>query len=62
METADYYREKATHCRTLAEGIIDQKDPAVANLRELAAEFEARAVAFSSERPAEKGENKQPVD
>ena len=44
VETADYFRQKAAQCRRLAEGIINEKDPAVASLLALAVEFEAKGL------------------
>jgi len=54
METADYFREKAAHCRRLADGVNNPKDPIIANLLALAVEFEARAVALAAEEAVEK--------
>ena len=54
METADYFRQKAAQCRRLAEGVVNQNDPVVANLLALAVEFEARAVALTAEEASEK--------
>ena len=41
MEDADHFRQKAERCRRLAEAVVNRRDPVVANLRTLAAEFEA---------------------
>ena len=54
METADYFRQKPAQCRRLAEGVVNQNDPVVANLLALAVEFEARAVALTAEEASEK--------
>jgi hypothetical protein len=54
METAQYFRQTAEQCRRLADGVGDQKDPVVANLLALAAEFEARAVALAAEEASAK--------
>jgi hypothetical protein len=48
-ETVDYFRQKAAHCRRLADGPLNQQDSAVANLLALAVEFEAKAVALTAE-------------
>ena len=48
MEDADYFRHKAEQCRRLAGAILNQHDPAVANLLALAVEFEAKAVALAA--------------
>ena len=53
MENADYFRQKAAQCRRLAEGLINQADPAVVSLLALAVEFEARAVALTAEETSE---------
>ena len=52
-ETADYFRQKAEHCRRLAGAVVNQQDPVVANLLALAVEFEARAVALTAEQASE---------
>jgi hypothetical protein len=44
MESAAYFRKKATQCRRLADTIVDQDDPAVQGLLRLAEEFEARVA------------------
>ena len=49
---ADYFRRKAEQCRRLAAALVNQSDPAVANLLALAVEFEARAVALTAEEAA----------
>ena len=54
METANYFRQQAAQCRRLAQGIVNQQDPVVANLLALAVEFEARAVALTAEDASEK--------
>ena len=54
MEDADYFRQKAEHCRRLASGLYNQRDPAVASLLALAVEFEARAVAFTAKEASAK--------
>jgi hypothetical protein len=41
--SALYFREKAVQCRRLAEGIINQNDPAVAKFLAMAEEFEQKA-------------------
>jgi hypothetical protein len=54
MEDADYFRHKAEQCRRLAGAILNQHDPAVANLLALAVEFEANAVALAAEEASAK--------
>jgi hypothetical protein len=54
MEDADYFRHKAEQCRRLAGAILNQHDPAVANLLALAVEFEAKAVALAAEEASAK--------
>jgi hypothetical protein len=39
-----YFREKAAQCRRLANGILNQHDPAVDAFLAMAAEFDARAA------------------
>ena len=53
-ETVDYFRQKAAHCRRLADGPLNQQDSAVANLLALAVEFEAKAVALTAEEASAK--------
>jgi hypothetical protein len=48
-DDADYFRQKAEQCRRLAKALVNQHDPAVANLLALAVEFEAKAVALTAE-------------
>jgi hypothetical protein len=54
MEDADYFRQKAEQCRRLASGLFNQQDPAIASLLALAVEFEAKAVALTSEEASER--------
>ena len=54
MEDADSFRHKAEQCRRLAGAILNQHDPAVANLLALAVEFEAKAVALAAEEASAK--------
>jgi len=54
MEDADYFRQNAERCRRLAQAIVNRRDPAIANLRTLAAEFEAKAVALAAEEASAK--------
>ena len=49
MQEADIYREKARHCRQLADWIVDEK--AIQELRSLANEFEAMAQAIDAQSP-----------
>jgi len=39
-----YFREKAAQCRRLANGIINQNDPAVDGFLAMAAEFDLKAA------------------
>jgi len=43
VEVVAYLRRRAEQCRRLAEEFLDQNDPAVKSLIELAADFDARA-------------------
>jgi hypothetical protein len=45
MDTAEYFREKATQCRQLAELSTDKNAATSRGLLALALEFDARAVA-----------------
>jgi len=54
MKDADHFRQKAERCRRLAEAVVNRRDPVVANLRTLAAEFEAKAVALAAEEASAK--------
>ena len=46
MSSAAYFRQKAEQCRRLASAIVTEKDPAIAGLYALSAEFDARAAIF----------------
>ena len=52
MATAIYFRQKAEQCRRLANGLANDKDPAVTALRALAVEFDHKAQALESETAA----------
>jgi hypothetical protein len=46
METAESLREKAAHCRQLADAIFTKSDPTRIKLLEMAVEFERSAAAM----------------
>ena len=48
METAESLREKAAHCRQLADGILTKSDPTRIRLLEIAVEFERSAAAMEA--------------
>ena len=52
MATAIYFRQKAEQCRRLANGLVNDQDPAVTALRALAVEFDYKAQALEAETAA----------
>lgn len=50
METAEYFREKAAHCRRLADAIARENDPTRVGLLSMAVEFELKAAAIEAEK------------
>ena len=48
MIAAKYFRQKALLCRQIAQSLINQDEPAVAQLLALADEFDANARALES--------------
>lgn len=50
---ATYFRQKAAQCRSLADALLDQTDPVIAQLRSMADEFDANAQALETRLAAE---------
>ena len=50
METAEFCREKAAHCRRLAGAIISKTDPTRVGLLAMAVEFDLKAAAIEAEK------------
>jgi hypothetical protein len=44
MPIAQYYRDKAAQCRRLANALPRTSDPVARRLRDMAAEFDAKAL------------------